>query len=231
MPDHLKFKVLHQLETIVDRSLTQFLRDMRRKYQAAGEVSNTSLHYAFALHLPPDVTNVIFSFDTKDFDTAALRVEKLYNTTNKPSPSVDNIDSQCNNHVHSLQQPNSNLLDDCDHSILANTLIEKLNLIAEKVNIIDHRQNAVEKTKQSFNKTAFKNQQRNTPFTNSPPPTCPPTPSKLYWMGLCYYHALFGNKANKCGGDCSWFQFNMPQQDCKATKCHWTKYNRNSQGN
>ena len=91
MPDHLKFQALHQLEAIGDRSPTQFLRDLRRKYQAAGEVSLTNLRYALALGLPPDLRKIIFSFETKDFDTAALRVEELYNTNNKLSPSVDNI--------------------------------------------------------------------------------------------------------------------------------------------
>ena len=91
MPDHLKFQALHQLEAIGDRSPTQFLRDLRQKYQTAGEVSLTNLRYALALGLPPDLRNVKFSFDTKDLDTTALRVEELYDTNNILSPSVDNI--------------------------------------------------------------------------------------------------------------------------------------------
>ena len=82
MPDHLKSQALHQLETIGDRSPTQFLRDKRRKYQVAGEASFTNLHYAFALGLPPDFRNVIFSFDTKNLDTAALRVKDITLPTN-----------------------------------------------------------------------------------------------------------------------------------------------------
>ena len=123
MPDHLKFQALHQLEAIGDRSPTQFLRDLRQKYQTAGEVSLTNLRYALALGLPPDLRNVKFSFDTKDLDTTALRVKELYNTTNKLSPSVDNIYSLCNNHVHSLQQPNGNLLVDRDQNTLTKWFI------------------------------------------------------------------------------------------------------------
>ena len=209
MPDHLKFQALHQLEAIGDRSPTQFLRDLRRKFQTAGEVSLTNLRYALALGLPPDLRNVKFSFDTKDLDTTALRVKELYNTTNKLSPSVDNIYSLCNNHVHSLQQPNGNLLVDRDQNTLTKWFIN-----CSKSQWFRPWTNCHLKKKQSYSKLIFRNQQKNTSFTNSLPPTCPPTHSEHNKMGLCYYHTVFGNKANKCAGDGSCLHFNVP-------KCTW----------
>ena len=89
MPDHTKFQTLHTLEPIGDRSPKQFLRDLQNKYQAAGGISNNNLRYAFALGLPTEFRNVVFSTNPNNLTDAANIVDDMWNATKSLAPAFN----------------------------------------------------------------------------------------------------------------------------------------------
>lgn len=77
-PKHAAFDRLYSKEDIGDRSPTQFLRDLKRKFEGTS-ISLDHLQHAFAVGLPIEYRTVVFSSDSSSLTEVAYRVEQLFN--------------------------------------------------------------------------------------------------------------------------------------------------------
>lgn len=235
MPDHSKFQTLHTLESIGDRSPKQFLRDLKCKYEAAGGINNTNLRFAFALGLPSELRNIVFSCDPNNLTEAAARVDDLYNA-NKSLTSSFNPYTQ-NFQVNAVNNDSSKISSNSSNPVLeTQRLNNNLELMTEMLQNFNSRLTQLE-TAQNQNQSNYQ-----IPQTMIKPPisqqqlykksNCPALPSSANPMGLCFYHGSFGFKARKCNkDDCNWKNFKIPVHVCKDTPCPWNKYNQTQQEN
>lgn len=237
MPEHRKFQTLHTLEFIGDRSPKQFLRDLRRKYQAAGCDNNTYIRYAFALGLPQEYRNIIFSCEPHNLDDVAARVDELYHANKTLTPtfnafadSANSFPASCNamqgakvDKITTLTEENQRLKNALEES---NNLLQKLskrldNLELQTSHNTPAQNYAIPQRRAQYQQHRPYFQHRN----NNPPQRCPTPPTQHNPLGLCYFHAVFGVNAKKCNRDsCVWPRITIPAHFCDRSACPWEKY-------
>ena len=231
-----KFQDLHTLEAIGDRSPTQFLRDLRHKYTAAGVNSDSNLRYAFTCGLPAEYRNIIFSSD--DLDQAASRVEELWNANkailpsfHSNAPPIYHFDSSstCQEKKHEdtalskVEKENQRLTQVVSDM---SALLQNLN---KKIEQLEAQNSSHSSTQKSYHQM-FSNPSKS---RNSPPMSnsCPPLPSPQNPHNLCRYHITFGAKARNCMPGCGFSNLRIPKHSCNKAFCPWNKFIHQTQEN
>lgn len=235
MPDHCKFQALHTLEVIGDRSPIQFLQDLRNKYAAAGEINNTNLRFAFALGLPQEYRNIVFTSDINQLDIAATRVNDLWNTNRTLVPSFNPVPQLFQMNNMQLQQnapkETTSTVKAEHENMQLRQIIEDMNDTIKKMSSrleeMELKSNSTHSTERKVQNSYTNMPAKRKPFT--PRNICPAIPTPQNPHGLCFYHATFGRNARKCAPNCNWTSFKIPHHHCNQQHCLWEKYKTQNQ--
>jgi hypothetical protein len=223
--DYQKFQSLHTLESIGDRSPTQFLRDLRHKYTAAGVKSDSNLRYAFACGLPAEYRNIIFASNPDSLNDAAARVEELWNANKAILPGLQlntpplyQIQPHKIEHSAPLNCNADMALLKAEENLRLTKVVEDMSALIQNLN---KRLDKLEQTspQQSYNQ--YSSNSRKPPSMNS---SCPPPPSPQNPQNLCRYHISFGAKAKNCIPGCQFIRLRVPAHQCNYRYCPWQKF-------
>lgn len=238
MRDSEKFKTLHTLEMMGDRTPKQFLRDLQNKYTAAGGITNQNLKYAYALGLPVEYRHIVFSNSHDNLDDAAAQVEDIYSMNKQ----LNNFSAYGGNPVltssvtlaETMSQPTVNAANISKQSLnlekenlrLANALADMTETLKKLNTRIDNLENKNVHQQPSLSANHFPKHQSINPFQNYyPNPTSANPSSKLNsnspaFKNYCPITPSANNSYGLCFYHCS---FGVNARKCDGN-CNWSNF-------
>ena len=227
-PAHVKFKNMYIIETIGDRSPTQFLKDLRRKHASFGVTDVEHLQFAFAQGLPEQYKPLVFSDIPANLDGIAERIEKLHNINESPVHASNSYPFQVNNHssmpncaianINSKEKNDQNMkdkamLNEMRQMQLLEDLKETMNKLNKRIDEVESSISSANKQSQTQDEQYYRpyhqrvmNQQKKPNYNyNSSRPKFNPN-------GYCEYHRVFGHRARNCMQPCNWRRENTPRK-------------------
>ena len=233
VPDHVKYKALHEPDPIGDREPVEYLRDLKRKYKAVGFMDLTNLRYVFAKGMPPQYTQMIYSADKRRLEEVAATIKEIWDVNSCQSSydgqglGVHQVHYSGDSQAGSAG--NVGNVQNADLHALVKQLADQVSDMQMQLAGREHGDPPIFTSSNSRNSQIGDNWRRRSGSFNSGN-SCPPLPSRASPQGLCFYHCSFGVRARKCEAGCRWRYFKVPQHNCRREDCPWNNYRR-SQGN